>query len=237
MIGANAMRTAIFTVALSVLTAVPCAAQVRARPTMADSSVPAIMSHARTGLDNPAILAVLRDAEGRFTRAKQDMIADSLIGRAISNHGRAGVVNDSAAYGAAIRALATLAHAGMSEYAGSDANAGKPYPGAIDGLIRIHRGAPVRQIRARALSLMLRQPNRNRALDYARQTAQLGSDDGYDAAFVLLQEATGLSEFPQPTKAQRDEALVILRELDQKHLVSNPLAAHKLRDWIRSVKP
>lgn len=231
------MRTAILSVALSVLTGVPCVAQVRARPIMADSSVPAIMSHARTGIDNPAILAVLRNVEGRFAPAKQDMIADSLVGRAISNHGSAGLVSDSAAYSAAVRALATLAHAGMTKYAGGDANTGKPYPGALDGLMRIHRGAPVRQIRARALSLMLRQPDRTRALSYVRQTAQLGSDDGYDAAFVLLQEATGLSEFPQPTKAQRDEALAILRELDQKHLVSNPLAAYKLPDWIRSVSP
>ena len=53
---------------------------------MADSSAATVMSHARAGLDNPAILPVLRDAEGRYTRAKQDMIADSLIGRAISNH-------------------------------------------------------------------------------------------------------------------------------------------------------
>lgn len=146
-------------------------------------------------------------------------------------------MSDSAAYSAAARALATLAHAGMTQYAGADANAGQPYPAALDGLIRIHRGAPVRQIRARALSLMLRQPDRSRALDYARKTVLSSGDDGYDAAFVLLQEATGLSESPQPTEAQRDEALAILRELDQKRLVSNPLAAHKLRDWIRSVKP
>lgn len=231
------MRKLPCSILLSLLAHVSIAAQVPTRPTLADSSVPAIMRHGGTGRDNPAILAVLRNAEGRFARAKQDMIADSLIGRAISNHGRSGLASDSAAYGTAVRAVVTLAHAGMTQYAGMDVNATTPYAGALDGLLRIHRNAPVREIRSRALSLMLRQRDRRRALDHVRQVAQLSTDDGYDAAFALFQEATGLTDFPQPTQAQRDEALAVLRELDQKHLASNPLAAQKLPDWIQSVKP
>lgn len=212
-------------------------AQIPSKPALGDSSVPAIMRHAGTGRDSPTILAVLRNAQGRLPRAKQDMIADSLIARAISNHGRSGLASDSAAYGAALRAVVTLGHAGMATYAGMDDGATTPYAGALDGLIRISQNAPVRGIRSRALSLILRQRDRRRAIGYVRQVAQLSTDDGYDAAFALLREATGLTELPPPTKAERDKALAILRELDQKHLASNPLVAQKLPDWIRSVTP
>ncbi len=231
------MRNIVCTIALSLSAWSPAIAQPRPRPAMADSSVPAIMARAARGADNPSVLAVLRNPEGRYSRAKQDMIADSLIGRAISSHATFELASDTAAYGAAVRAVVTLGHAGMSRYAGMDDQAGPAYSGGLDGLIRIHRGASVRQIRSRALSLMLRQPDRQRALNYARQVAQSPGDDGYDAAFVILHEATGLTELPPPTPAQRDEALGILRELNEKHMVRNPLAASKLPEWIRSVKP
>ena len=220
----------------SVVAWAPIIAQLRVRPTMADSSVRTIMARAGGYADNPSILEVLRNPEGRYSRAKQDSIADSLIARTITSHATFERVSDTAAYRAAARAVISLAHAGSSRYPGVGARTGQPYPGALDGLIRIHRQASVRQLRARALSAMLGQPDWQRALAYVRQVAQTPGDDGYDATFVLLHAATGLLEFP-PTDAQRAEALATLRELNDKHLVKNPLAAYELPQWIRSVKP
>lgn len=231
------MRLAVCTATLSLVAWVPVVAQLRARATMADSSVPAIMAHAGKYANNPSILLVLRNPQGRYPRAKQESIADSLIERVISSHASAVRVSDTAAYGAAVRAMVTLAHAGMSRYGGMDADAGPPYPAALDGLIRIQQGASERRVRARALALILRQPDRERALAYVRQVAQSSGDDGYDATFALLNEASGgVAEYP-PTPAEQAEALATLRELNDKHLVKNSLAAYELPQWIRSVKP
>ena len=231
------MRRACFSATLAVVAWVPLTAQLRPRATMADSTVPAIMARAGRYADNPSILVVLRNPQGRYTRAKQEAIADSLIERVTSSHASSERTSDTAAYRAAVGAMVTLAHAGMVRYTGMDADAGPPYPAALDGLIRIFTGSSVRRIRARALSLMLRQPDRRRGFDYVRQVAQASADEGYDATFALFQEASGaVAEYPI-TSVERAEALATLRELNDKHLVKNQTAAYELPQWIHSVKP
>ena len=92
-------------------------------------------------------------------------------------------------------------------------------------------------IRSRALRLMLRVTDRARALAYVRSVAESGDETSYDAIQRLIEDATGMTETPRPTAAQRQESMAILRDLAANHRVSNKAAARDLDAWLRSHQP
>jgi hypothetical protein len=234
------MRTIRYS-ALPLLTIIARSLEAQVRPhelqlRLSDSSVAVIMRHVGARLDHQAmLLSILRGVDGVYSRAKRDEVADSLAARAIANRADGGSVQDSAQYGAAARAVMVLGRSGMDRTPALDSSSqGQLYEGALDRLIRVHRSAPARAIRSRALAAMLRQPDRARALGYVRSVAESPGEPAADAIQRLIEDATGFTEPPKPTPAQRDESLAVLRDLSTNRRVSNPDAARNLATWLRS---
>lgn len=201
--------------------------QVRTRPAIADSSTMQIM--ARVGSQAGAIWLrnILRRADANYAQTKLDQIADSLTARAIDQ--RAAELN-SGRHKIAVDAINALVSAGSGAPLG-----GRPYSGALDRLITVHRKGPSRDIRARALGGMLAVAStRSRAIGYLRRVAESSDSTAYDAVEFLITDANGGSwAGARPTASQQQESVSALKALAAAHRVTNLMAGNLLEIWIQ----
>jgi hypothetical protein len=93
------------------------------------------------------LLDVLRQADAQYPQAKLDEITDSLAARAIDP---AAAQRNSEANTRAVHTVLALLNAGSTRGV-----RGRPYAGAFDKLVRVHRQAASPDVRRRALSGML----------------------------------------------------------------------------------
>src|SRR5687767_10364336 len=132
--------------ALFLIISAPASAQVGTRLAVADSSAAQIMARVGNQTDAIWLQDILRQSKAEYPRAKLDEIGDSLVARAIDP---TSVQQQSAAHTRAAEALMTLWRAGRARDASSS---GRPYAGAFDRMVTVHRQAPSHYIRAKALS-------------------------------------------------------------------------------------
>jgi hypothetical protein len=169
---------------------------------------------------------VLRQDGAEYPNAKLDEIADSLLARAIDP---ASVQQRGEAHTRAVNALNLLAQAG-----GRASSKGRPYVGALDRMMAVHRRAPSRQIRARALGAMLVIPARSRAVDYLRDVAESTDSTAYDAVEFLITDANGGSWTAiSPTVAEQQQSISALKALASGGRVTDDAAAKLLELWIQ----
>lgn len=211
----------------------PVAGQVRGQPRATDSSIAAIMRRLGPTVNNqPRILSILRTTS--VIRARKDSLADSLAAHAIASRVDSSIP-DSLGFEPAFRAVGALGRSGMIRYPGmEESEPGQAYAGAFDRLVRIHREAPDWRIRQEALRLMLVTADRARGIAYVRQVAEQRDEASYAAVYSLIQDATGFSQIPEQSAAQRAETSAVLRDLAAKKRVTNPLAAQLLANWVSS---
>ena len=192
--------------ALFLIVCAPAAlAQARASPAIADSTPAKIM--ARVGKKPGAVWLrdILRQANAQFPSAKLDQIADSLALRAIVP---AGVQPRSEVYANAVDALNALVLAGSSAPLG-----GRPYAGAFDRMVTVHRQAQSQNIRARALSGMVA-TSHSRAVAYLREVAESTDATAYDAVEALVNDANGGSRVGiEPSATERQESASALNAM------------------------
>jgi hypothetical protein len=168
---------------------------------------------------------MLRQAITPYPQAKLDEIADSLMTRAMEP---ASADQKRAAYASAVDALNALVASGSR----GPWN-GRPYAGAFDRMIALHRRAPSLRIRARALSGMLASPSHARAVGYLRDVAESSDVTAYDAVFLLISDANGGSwSGIQPTASQRQESIAAVKALQSRGRVTDTKAANILEGWI-----
>src|SRR5436853_6836976 len=117
--------------ALLIVFASPATGQVRKRPAIADSSPARIMARVGPHADAIWLRDILRQSGAEYPRAKLDEIADSLVARAVDPRGS---VARGDARTHALDAVNALASAGSG-----GALSGRPYPGALERLIAVHR--------------------------------------------------------------------------------------------------
>jgi hypothetical protein len=201
-------------------------AQVRTRPAVADSSAARIMVHVGTQPNAVWLRDILRQADANYPQAKLDQIADSLVARAIDSRG---AQPKSDGQKRAVDAVNALVLAGSSAPL-----RGRAYAGALDRLIMVHRQAPSRDIRARALGGMLAVSSTGtRAVDYLSSVAASSDPTAYDAIEFLITDANGGSwAGGQPSKSQQQRSILALKALASGRRVSNPMAANLLENWI-----
>lgn len=214
-----------------VLALLPCAiaAQQPAHSRLADSSVRVIMAHVGPHVRPFELVAILRNKDGQTPAAKRNEIADSLVGRAVSY--RAARRSDTTQFAGAVRAVMALSLAGLTSAA---AEAGRPYDGALDRLIRIHEQAQVSEIRSRALESMLGGPDRARALAYVRSIAISRDPTAYKALSCLIMDSRGGGIGYKVAESQRKESFDILVDLAVNRLVKDPAGARDLDLWYSS---
>jgi hypothetical protein len=192
-------------------------AQVHARPAIADSSAVRIM--ARVG-SQPGVVwlqDVLRRADAEHSEAKLDEIADSLVARAMDPA--------SAQAGSEANEGAQLALGALGIAGGRVPYRGRPYPGAFDRLIIVHRRAPSVIVRRRVLGLLLLSPDHARAVQYLRDVAESDDETAYHAIFYLITDANGGSWTGiEPTASARKESVKALYALRARHRVKDPRA-------------
>jgi hypothetical protein len=186
-------------------------------------------SAARVGNQTDAIWLqdILRQSKAEYPRAKLDEIGDSLVARAIDP---TSVQQQSAAHTRAAEALMTLWRAGRARNASSS---GRPYAGAFDRMVTVHRQAPSHYIRAKALSTMLTSASHLRAVDYLREVAESGDSTAYEAMVSLIFDADGVNwTTTPPTASERQESISALKALAARGRVTDGRAAKLLRVWI-----
>jgi hypothetical protein len=98
---------------------------------------------------------------------------------------------------------------------------GTPYRGALERLIRIHRESKSNVVREQALYHMLGTVDRARAIAYTREVA-MSADP---TAFIAIQN---LMRAMAPSG--QGDAAIVLRELWERRLVTEPLAARSLQE-------
>lgn len=213
-------------VLLLIVSAPASSAQGRARPAIADSSAAQIMARAGAQVGAIWLQDILRQAGAQEPQAKLDQIADSLVARAIDP---ASVEKRSDAYTRAGDALIALVHAGSRASLG-----GHPYAGAFDRLVKVHRQARSRTIRAKALGGMLVSPSHSRAIDYLRGVAESSDATAYDAIEFLITDANGGSWVGvTPTASERQASASALKALASGGRVTDHRAAQLLDLWIQ----
>ena len=154
---------------------------------LADSSPAKILLLAK----GPEVARVLRQRSKPQPRAKLDELADSLTGRIIRARDMGQSQND----------LATLVEAGL----GDSTLDGRPYTGAIDRLIRIHRESDSNSVVRRvALTRMVRVVGFARGDPYLRSVAT-SADVTADGAMTVLCMAANDS-IPYPSVGREDRA-------------------------------
>ena len=215
---------------LLVALASPASGQARTRPAIADSSAPRIIAHVGIEANAVWLRNILRQADAVYPQAKLDQIADSLVARSIDPRG---TEPKTELHMRAVNAVNALAMAGASASLG-----GRPYAGALDRLITVHRQARPRDIRARALGgLLVISADRPRAVDYLRRVAASSDPTAYDAVEFLITDANGGSSAGvQPTAAQQQGSVTALKGLAAGHHVTNQPAANLLELWIQRYK-
>jgi hypothetical protein len=220
------MRNSFLALLAFVIVCAPAAAaQARTRPAIADSSARRIM--ARVGSETGAVWFrdLLRQADGAQPRAKLDELADSLTTRALDP---GSARRDSEAYVRAVNASLALMDAGTSR-----ARGGRPYPGAFDRLVTVHRQARSLYVRRTALIGML-VTSHSRAVDYLRRVAESSDSTAVDAVELLTMDADGGSSAAiTPTAAERQESVSALKALASGRRVEEPEAANSLAIWIQ----
>jgi len=201
-------------------------AQGRGSPAVADSSPARIMAHVGNNAGAVWLLDILRQSEAQHPQAKLDEIADSLVARAIDP--AAAQPTTSEAYRHAVDAINALMLAGIS----APWN-GRPYSGAFDRLVKVHRQAAAQGVRIRALAGML-VASHARGVDYLRQTAESSDSTAYDAAELLIVDANGGSSVAvTPTAAERQQSVSALKALASGGRVKDPRVATMLDVWIQ----
>lgn len=202
------------------------AAQVRTRPAIADSSVERIMTHAGSQAGAVWLIDILRQADANVPQAKLDQIGDSLVARAIE--ARAAEAG-SEGRKRAVDAINALVMAGSTAQL-----RGRPYGGALDRLISVHRQAPSRDVRAHALGGILAVSSTgSRAVDYVSSVAASSDPTSYDAIEFLIAVANGGSwAGGQPSASERWQSVAALKALASTGRVSNSQAAQLLDLWV-----
>lgn len=210
-----------------IVSAPASSAQVGTRLAVADSSAAQIMARVGNQTDAIWLQDILRQSRAEYPRAKLDEIGDSLVARAIDP---TSVQQKSAAHTRAAEALMTLWRAGRARNASSS---GRPYAGAFDRLVTVHRRAPSRYIRWKALSAMLTSSAHSRAVDYLREVAESSDSTSYEAMQFLISDAGGVNwtSIP-PTASERQESISALKALGARGRVTDGRAATLLRVWI-----
>jgi hypothetical protein len=208
-----------------IISAPASSAQVGTRLAIGDSSAAHIMARAGNQTDAIWLQDILRQSKAEYPRAKLDEIGDSLVARAIDP---ASVQQQSAAHTRAAEALMTLWRAGRARNASSS---GRPYAGAFDRMVTVHRQAPSHYIRAKALSTMLTSASHLRAVDYLREVAESSDSTAYEAMVFLIFDADGWTTTP-PTASERQESISALKALAARGRVTDGRAAQLLRVWI-----
>lgn len=210
-----------------IISAPASSAQVGTRLAIGDSSAAQIM--ARVGNQTHALWLqdILRQSKAEYPRAKLDEIGDSLVARAIDP---TSVQQKSAAHTRAADALMTLWRAGRARNASLS---GRPYAGAFDRMVTVHRQAPSHDIRAKVLSLMLTSSAHLRAVDYLREVAESSDPTSYVAIVSLIFDADGVNGTSSPpTASERQESISALKALAARGRVTDGRAAALLRVWI-----
>jgi hypothetical protein len=188
-----------------------------------DSSARAILRMASAnGRNYGLVTKLLRDAN--VTSATKGEVADSMAARVIRNRIDAGSGSES--YALAVRALNVVAASGVAH-----GQAGQPFVGAIDRLIRIHRESSARQIRRRALAALLAQDDAANAMAYVEQVAKSSSDGAVDAVGVLIDDVSGINPSGTPSDEERKRSDAVLRRLHKTDLVENAEASRDLKLW------
>ena len=110
---------------------------------------------------------------------------------------------------------------------------GRPYAGAFDKLVRVHRHAASPDVRRRALSGML-VSSHSRAVGYLRQVAESSDSSAFDAVDLLIIDANGGSPAAiTPTAAEREASVSALKALASGGRVKDHSAATVLEFWMQ----
>jgi hypothetical protein len=166
---------------------------------------------------------ILRQANAQYPTAKLDEIADSLALRAIVP---ASVQQTSDVHSNAVNALNALVLAGSSAPLG-----GRPYAGAFDRMVRVHRQSQSHNIRARALSGML-VTSHSRGIAYLREVAESTDATAYDAVEALVNDANGGSWAGiEPGAAERQESASALKSIAASGRLKDQRALALLGPW------
>ena len=209
---------------LSVFSPAVASAQGRGNPAVADSSPARIMAHVGNQAGAVWLLDILRQSGAQHPQAKLDEIADSLVARAIDP---AGAQPTSEARKQAVEAINALMLAGISRSWN-----GRPYSGAFDRMIKVHRQAVAEGVRERALAGML-VASHSRAVEYLRRVAESTDPTASDAIRFLILDADGGSSVAlTPTAAERQASVAALKALASGGRVTDRNAATTLEFWI-----
>lgn len=211
------------TVLFVVICSTAVLAQGRTSPAIADSSAARIMT--RLGSQTTAVWLqnVLRQTEVRYPQAKLDEIGDSLARRAIDP---ASIQENSEAYTRALNAVLALLQAGIVRSPN-----GRPYAGAYDRLLTVHRQAQPRLVRRWALIGMLASSHSS-AVDYLRRVAESNDSTAVDAVELLVTDANGGSMVAvTPTPPERQESVSALKALVKGGRVTERRATEFLELW------
>lgn len=220
--------------ALLILFASPAMGQVQARPAIADSSPAKIM--ARVGHNTGALWFrdILRQSGAEYPQTKLDEIADSLVARAIDPRGSEPRSEERTQ---ALEAVNALVVAGMSGSSGMGATLrGRPYAGALDRLIDVHRRATARDIRSHVLAGMLDiSSDRSRAVDYLRRVAESEDATAYVAVEVLIADANGSGwGGMKPTPSEQRQTVSALKALAARHRVTDQATRTLVENWVEN---
>jgi len=109
---------------------------------------------------------------------------------------------------------------------------GRPYAGALDRLITVHRRASTRAIRSHALDGMLDvSSDRSRAIDYLRRVAESEDITAYDAVEVLIADANASGwGGVKTTPSQQLQTVFCTKGLGSKASRHRPSDTHAARD-------
>jgi len=182
------------------------------------------MAHVGSRTDAVWLQDVLRQADTPGPQAKLDEIADSLTARATDP---ASAQPSSEANARAIYAVLSLLTAGASRGIN-----GRPYTGAFDRLVKVHRQASSTDVRRRALAGMV-VTSHARAVAYLRGVAESSDTSAVDAVDLLILDANGGSLAAiTPTAAERQASVAALKALASGGRVRDRSAATTLEFWI-----
>lgn len=206
----------------------PAMGQVRTRPAIADSSPAKIMTRVGPNADALWLRDILRQSGAEYPQAKLDEIADSLVARAVDPRGGEPRSEERTQ---ALDAINALAAAGSGRALG-----GRPYAGALDRLIAVHRRASARAIRSHVLAGMLNvSSERSQAIDYLRRVAESEDATAYDAVEVLVADANGSGwGGEKPTPSQQQQTVSALKALAAGHRVIDQAARTLLEIWVEN---
>jgi hypothetical protein len=148
-----------------------------------------------------AITTILRQRDRDQPRAKLDELADSMVVMALKNPSTV----DSGRFAVAARALAD---------AGARGRTGKPYTGALDRLIRVHKGYPSNLPgHSRVVEQMLMLDDHDRAVEYVARISTSSDPSARYAMGALIDDLRTAGRFTGSTASEREALLARLHAL------------------------